>query len=99
MAAFLYSIMPQRPLGLHYSTFGVNHLGKVAVVEELRRELMATGELYNVAVGIRGTVAIGFSAPSSDYVLKVIRDEPTEHYKWGEFEGIPTVLFEIQPGA
>ena len=92
LAAFLYSIMPQRPLGLHYSTFGVNHLGKVAVVEELRRELLATSELYNVAVGFRGTVAIGFSAPSSDYVLKVIRDEPTEHYKWGEFEGIPTVL-------
>jgi len=92
IAAFLYSIMPQRPLGLHYSTFGVNHLGKVAVVEELHRELLATGELYNVAVGHRGTVAIGFSAPSSDYVLKVIRDEPTEHYKWGEFEGIPTVL-------
>jgi isocitrate dehydrogenase kinase/phosphatase len=92
LAAFLYSIMPQRPLGLHYSTFGVNHLGKVAVVEELRRELLATSELYNVAVGFRGTVAIGFSAPSSDYVLKVIRDEPTEHYKWGEFEGIPAVL-------
>jgi isocitrate dehydrogenase kinase/phosphatase len=53
---------------------------------------MASGELYNVAVGHRGTVAIGFSAPSSDYVLKVIRDEPTEHYKWGEFAGIPTVL-------
>lgn len=92
VAAFLYSIMPQRPLGLHYSTFGVNHLGKVAVVEELHRELMATGELYDVAVGFRGTVAIGFSAPSSDYVLKVIRDKPTEHYKWGEFEGIPKVL-------
>jgi isocitrate dehydrogenase kinase/phosphatase len=92
LAAFLYSVMPQRPLGLHYSTFGVNHLGKVAVVEELRRELMATGELYNVAVGFPGTVAIGFSAPSSDYVLKVIRDEPTEHYKWGAFDGIPAVL-------
>lgn len=92
LAAFLYSIMPLRPLGLHYSTFGVNHLGKVAVVEELRRELMASGERYDVAVGFRGTVAIGFSAPSSDYVLKVIRDKPTEHYKWGEFEGIPTVL-------
>jgi isocitrate dehydrogenase kinase/phosphatase len=92
LAAFLYSIMPQRPLGLHYSTFGVNHLGKVAVVEELRRELMASGERYDVAVGFRGTVAIGFSTPSSGYVLKVIRDTPTEHYKWGTFEGIPTVL-------
>jgi isocitrate dehydrogenase kinase/phosphatase len=92
VAAFLFSIMPRRPMGLHYSTFGVNHLGKVAVAEELRRELMATGERYDVAVGFRGTVAIGFSAPSSDYVLKVIRDEPTEHYKWGEFEGIPNVL-------
>ncbi len=92
VAAFLYSIMPRRPIGLHYSTFGVNHLGKVAVAEELRRELMATGEKYDVAVGFRGTVAIGFSAPSSDYVLKIIRDEPTENYKWGKFDGIPNVL-------
>lgn len=92
LAAFLYSIMPRRPLGLHYSTFGVNHLGKVAVVEELRRELLASAEVYDVAVGFRGTVAIGFSAPSSDYVLKVIRDEPTEQYKWGKFDGIPAVL-------
>ena len=92
VAAFLYSIMPRRPIGLHYSTFGVNHLGKVAVAEELRRELMGTGEKYDVAVGFRGTVAIGFSAPSSDYVLKIIRDEPTENYKWGKFDGIPNVL-------
>ena len=92
VAAFLYSIMPRRQIGLHYSTFGVNHLGKVAVAEELRRELMAAGEKYDVAVGFRGTVAIGFSAPSSDYVLKIIRDEPTENYKWGKFDGIPNVL-------
>ena len=92
LAAFLFSIMPQRPLGLHYSTFGVNHLGKVAVVEELHRELLASAELYDVAVGSRGTVAIGFSAPTSDYVLKVIRDKPTDQYKWGEFAGIPAVL-------
>ena len=92
VAAFLYSIMPRRPIGLHYSTFGVNHLGKVAVAEDLRRELMASGEKYDVAVGFRGTVAIGFSAPSSNYVLKIIRDEPTESYKWGTFEGIPNVL-------
>lgn len=92
LAAFLFSIMPQRPLGLHYSTFGVNHLGKVAVAEELRRELMASGQVYDVAVGSRGTVAIGFSAPASDYVLKVIRDKPTEQYKWGAFAGIQSVL-------
>jgi len=92
LAAFLYSIMPQRPLGLHYSTFGVNHLGKVAVIEELRRELIASGEVHDIAVGSPGTVAIGFSAPSSDYVLKVIRDKPTDQYKWGAFEGVSSVL-------
>jgi len=92
LAAFLYSIMPRRPLGLHYSTIGFNHVGKVAVVQELERELDFTGEVLDTAVGFRGTVAIGFSAPSSRYVLKVIRNEPTEKYKWGAFQGIPSVL-------
>lgn len=92
LAAFLHSIMPQRPLGLHYSTIGFNHVGKVAVVEELQRELEASGEVFDIAVGSPGTVAIGFSTPSSGYVLKVIRNEPTEQYKWGEFQGIASVL-------
>ena len=92
LAAFLHSIMPQRPLGLHYSTIGFNHVGKVAVIDELQGELAASGEAFDIAVGFRGTVAIGFSAPSSAYTLKVIRDKPTERYKWGKFEGIDSVL-------
>ena len=92
LASFLHSIMPRRPLGLHYSTIGFNHTGKVAVMNELRDELGATGEVFETAVGFRGTVAIGFSAPSSAYTLKVIRDAPTEQYKWGKFEGIDSVL-------
>lgn len=92
LSAFLYTIMPRRPLGQHYSTIGFNHVGKVAVVEELERELTDSGDFLDNAVGFRGTVAIGFSAPSSDYVLKVIRNTPTEDYKWGEFQGIGSVL-------
>ena len=92
LSAFLHGIMPRRPLGLHYSTIGFNHVGKVAVAGDLQREFNDTGEKYDTAVGFRGTVAIGFSAPSSNYVLKVIRDEPTEQYKWGKFQGIPSVL-------
>ncbi len=92
LSAFLHTIMPHRPLGLHYSTIGFNHVGKVAVMEELEREIADTGEVFRTAVGSRGTVAIGFATPSSDYNLKVIRDRPTAQYKWGEFEGIPSVL-------
>ncbi len=92
LAAFLHSVMPNRPLGLHYSTVGFNHVGKVAVMNELRVELARTDERFEVAVGFRGTVAIGFSAPSSAYVLKVIRDTPTDQYKWGTFEGVEAVL-------
>ncbi len=92
LAAFLHTIMPKRPLGLHYSTIGFNHVGKVAVMNELETEIRDTGEVFRTAVGFRGTVAIGFAAPSSDYNLKVIRDEPTAQYKWGTFEGIQTVL-------
>lgn len=91
LSAFLHSIMPTRPLGLHYSTIGFNHVGKVAVMSDLEAELATTKQVFETAVGFRGTVAIGFSSPSSAYVLKVIRDKPTAEYKWGEFEGVDSV--------
>lgn len=92
LAAFLKTIMPKRPLGLHYSTIGFNHVGKVAVLQEIEREIADTGEKIDTAAGFRGTVAIGFSARSSAYVLKVIRDKPTAGYKWGAFAGVDSVL-------
>ena len=91
LSAFLRSIMPGRPLGLHYSTIGFNHVGKVAVMTELREELTESGERLAIAAGFPGTVAIGFSSPSSAYNLKVIRDRPTPGYKWGDFEGTASV--------
>lgn len=92
LAQFLFSLMPKRPLGLHYSTIGFNHIGKVAVINEIEREHRRTGERLDTAVGFRGTVAIGFSMPSSRYVMKVIRDVPTAGYKWGSFPGVAAVL-------
>lgn len=92
LAAFLHSILTRRALGLHYSTIGFNHVGKVTVMNEVRRELVASGEVFATAPGLRGTVAIAFSAPSSNYVLKVIRDEPTPQYKWDHFPGRDAVL-------
>ena len=92
VAAFLHSIMPARPLGLHYSTIGYHHLGKVAVMREIERGLKRAGEVLDTAPGSRGTVAIGFTAPHADYVLKVFRDHPTAGYKWGTFPGVESVL-------
>lgn len=92
LAQFLHGIMPKRPLGLHYSSIGFNHFGKVAVMEELAAELESPEAIFDTAIGFPGTVAIGFQAPGSVYNLKVIRDHPTENYKWGDFEGVPSVL-------
>jgi len=92
VSAVLKSIMPRRPLGLHYSTIGYNHLGKVAVMRELESELVGTGMVLETAVGSPGTVAMGFASQNSAYNLKVIRDKPTRHYKWGEFEGLESVI-------
>ncbi len=92
LAKFLHGIMPKRPLGLHYSSIGFNHFGKVAVMEELAQELESPEAIFDTAIGFPGTVAIGFQAPGSVYNLKVIRDHPTENYKWGDFEGVPSVL-------
>ncbi len=91
LCAFLHSLMPNRALGLHYSTIGYNHLGKVAVIKELKQELIDSNGVLDTAIGERGTVAIGFAGPDSAYNLKVIRNHPTKGYKWGEFEGIESV--------
>ena len=66
--------------------------GKVAIMEELKKELFSNDEKFDFAIGFRGTVAIAFQSPQSDYNLKVIRNKPTDQYKWGVFEGVPSVL-------
>nr|WP_281351636.1 isocitrate dehydrogenase kinase/phosphatase AceK regulatory subunit [Propylenella binzhouense] len=92
LAAFLFELMPKRPVGVHYSSIGYNHLGKIAVMNEIVGEQRRTGERLGTAVGFRGTVAIGFSMPSSRYVMKIIRDRPSDGYKWGAFPGVEKVL-------
>jgi isocitrate dehydrogenase kinase/phosphatase len=92
LASFLHSIMPRRPLGLHYSSFGFYHYSKVAVMNEVRRRLVQDRERLAVAPGSPGTVTIAFTSPRSDYILKVIRDRPTSEYKWDSFEGVEAVL-------
>ena len=91
-ATFLHSIMPTRPLGLHYSTIGFHHVSKVAVMNEVRRHLGRERELLDDAPGSPGTVAMAFTSPRSAYILKVIRDRPTGGYKWDSFEGVDAVL-------
>ncbi len=92
VSAILKSIMPRRPLGLHYSTIGYNHLGKVAVMSELEAELESCQNGLETAIGEKGTVAIGFASKNSAYSLKVIRNKPTKSYKWGEFGGVESVI-------
>jgi len=92
LSAFLHTLMPERPLGLHYTTIGFNHVGKVAVMDGLGKEIVEHGEVLQTAAGFAGTVAIGFASPSSAYNLKVIRDQATDQYKWGEFPGVDQVL-------
>ena len=91
LSAYLHSLMPNRALGLNYSTIGYNHVGKVAVIRELKQEVASSGEVFDNAVGEPGTVAIGFAGSHSAYNLKVIRNHPTEGYKWGKFDGIDSV--------
>jgi isocitrate dehydrogenase kinase/phosphatase len=67
-------------------------MGKVAVINEIKEELACHDALFDISVGFRGTVAIGFAGPTSDYNLKVIRNHPTAGYKWGKFEGIEKVM-------
>ena len=92
IAEFLLSIMPRRPLGLQYSIFGYHHFSKVAIMSEITRQLAESREVLQTAPGSPGTVAMAFNAPCLAYMLKVIRDHPTDGYKWGEFPGAAAVL-------
>jgi isocitrate dehydrogenase kinase/phosphatase len=92
LSDFLHSMMPTRPLGLHYSTIGFHHVSKVAVMNEIRRQLSRQREQLDTAPGSHGTVAMAFTTPRSAYILKVIRDQPTAGYKWDSFEGVEAVL-------
>jgi isocitrate dehydrogenase kinase/phosphatase len=87
---FLFSLMPRRPLGEHYSTIGYNHVGKVAILNEITAQLSG-GEKFKRSPGVPGTVALGFTFEACSYHLKVIRDHPTQSYKWGAFPGVAAV--------
>ena len=87
---FLFSMMPRRPLGEHYSTIGYNHVGKVAILNEITAQLSG-GEKFKRSPGVPGTVALGFTFETCSYHLKVIRDHPTQSYKWGTFPGVAAV--------
>jgi isocitrate dehydrogenase kinase/phosphatase len=87
---FLFSLMPRRPLGEHYSTIGYNHVGKVAILNEITAQVGAAKRFLR-SPGVPGTVALGFTFESCSYHLKVIRNQPTQAYKWGAFPGVAAV--------
>ncbi len=87
---FLFSLMPRRPLGEHYSTIGYNHVGKVAILNEITAHLRDE-KRFQRSPGVPGTVALGFTFDTCSYHLKVIRDQPTQSYKWGAFPGVAAV--------
>jgi isocitrate dehydrogenase kinase/phosphatase len=87
---FLFSLMPRRPFGHQYSTIGFNHVGKVAILNEIN-EQVRRGHRFQRSPGAPGTVALGFTFDECAYHLKVIRDRPTKSYKWGAFPGVAAV--------
>jgi isocitrate dehydrogenase kinase/phosphatase len=89
---FLFSIMPLRPLGHQYSTIGYNHIGKVAILNEIAEQMRQSGQRFQRSPGVPGTVALGFTFDACSYHLKVIRDQPTASYKWGAYPGMAAVL-------
>jgi len=89
---YLFQLMPARPRGQHYSTIGYNHVGKMAIMAEMRRDMAHGAAVFDHAPGPRGSVAIGFTAPATDFVAKVIRDTPTDSYKWERWDGVEAVL-------
>jgi isocitrate dehydrogenase kinase/phosphatase len=87
---FLFTLMPRRPFGHQYSTIGYNHVGKVAILNEINEEVRR-GHRFQRSPGAPGTVALGFTFDECAYHLKVIRDKPTNSYKWGAYPGVAAV--------
>jgi isocitrate dehydrogenase kinase/phosphatase len=87
---FLFSLMPRRPFGHQYSTIGFNHVGKVAILNEISEQVRG-GHRLRRSPGVPGTVALGFTFDACAYHLKVIRDHPTSSYKWGVYPGVTAV--------
>src|SRR5450631_2382257 len=87
---FLFSLMPRRPFGHQYSTIGYNHVGKVAILNEINEQIRG-GHKFERSPGVPGTVALGFTFDACAYHLKVIRDRPTNSYKWGAYPGVAAV--------
>jgi isocitrate dehydrogenase kinase/phosphatase len=87
---FLFSLMPRRPFGHQYSTIGFNHVGKVAILNEINEQVRC-GHRLQRSPGVPGTVALGFTFDACAYHLKVIRDQPTNSYKWGVYPGVAAV--------
>ena len=87
---FLFSLMPRRPFGHQYSTIGYNHVGKVAILNEINEQIRCGHQLRR-SPGVPGTVALGFTFDACAYHLKVIRDQPTHSYKWGVYPGVAAV--------
>ena len=92
VCVFLASTMPLRPLGLNYSTIGFNHVGKVAILDDIHKQSKIANQHFTSSPGADGTVDIGFTFEKCSYHLKVIRDKPTASYKWGDFAGVNAVL-------
>jgi len=79
-------------LGHHYSTIGFNHVGKVAILNDITEQIRASGQRFRRSPGAAGTVALGFTFDACSYHIKVIRDRPTTSYKWGSYPGVAAVI-------
>lgn len=88
----LLRLMPSRPRGLHYTTVGYNHVGKIAVMREIADAFVQYPNRLDHAPGPRGSVAIAFTLPELDIVFKVIRDRPAASYKWEHYEGADAIV-------
>ena len=54
--------------------------------------MRTSGQRFKRSPGAPGTVAVGFTFNACEYHLKVIRDQPTESYKWGHYPGVAAVI-------
>lgn len=86
MVDFIQSLIPEKSIGEIYNSIGFNKHGKTELYNSFAKHLRESGDLFQIAPGIKGMVMAVFTLPSYPVVFKLIRDkfEPPKNIKHEE---------------
>ncbi|PIQ85605.1 MAG: hypothetical protein COV74_07855 [Candidatus Omnitrophica bacterium CG11_big_fil_rev_8_21_14_0_20_45_26] len=83
---FLHELMPRKHLSQIYRVIGQYNLAKAEILKDLFNLIRKRQERFRLSEGVKGKVVISFSLPSSDMMIRVLKDRPDKPLSPREFE-------------